>query len=500
MFVRRRLQGLHRPRRHHHASEGRRNAVFTSEQKEAATKIQAIWRGRRERADVHRRRDRKKPWGFYSHTLALTPRVATKERLLARVFTDRRQLWMLLEDPMSSQAAQALSIFIIFTIFVSVLGYVLETVPEIYFYSLDLWWGVECVCTIIFSIEYILHVMVCSEAGYTKLQFVMQPLIICDFLALVPFYVEMKLKLINAILQNGSQRRSSSGLEVLRIIRLVRITRIFKIGRHASGIRLMGEAVRGSWQAISILVYLVCMGVVLFSAAVFYAERFSCPDVRGMSYEDRETYLGECSMKFNRGTSPSFGLCCTDDEEAAPLDFPSIVAAAWWSMVTMTTVGFGDVYPRTLAGRCVGAVAMLVGMVLIALPVAIVGQKFQDCYETFNLHEARRRASTRLRAPGETWCIKDREGRRSTVIHRLRALRPKDSTVAGAISDFASNLEEVWEQREQLTRGRHLQWDQQGQVLSRVNQMTSLVDRAVTTMSANPASPRLVAGLSSASP
>jgi len=497
MFVRRRLEKLHRPRRHHHhqSVDKKLSGGFTPQQREAATKIQAIWRGKRERADILRRKDRQKPWGFYTHTLVLAPRVATRERMLARVLADRRQLWMLLEDPASSQPAQVLSLFTVATIFISVVGYVLETVPDFYFYSVDLWFTIECVCSIIFTIEYVLHVMVCNEGGISKLQYILQPLNICDFLALVPFYVEMGHRIVDKIFQRGGSR-GGTGLESLRTIRLVRITRIFKLGRHASGIKLMGEALQKSWQAISILVYMVCMGVILFSSAVYYAERFSCPEVNAMSDDDREIYFGQCADPYNRGVSPSFGLCCTSEDEAAPVDFPSIVAAGWWSMVTMTTVGFGDVYPRTFAGRCVGSIAMLVGMVLIALPVAIVGQKFQDVYETFNLHEARRRASVRLRTPGETWRLVDAHGRPSDVIQRLRALRPKDCAVAGAVSDFASNLEEVWEQREQLTRGRRSQWDQQAQVLNRFGQVVLTVERSVNAVSTVPSSPRVAGGQS----
>uniref|UniRef100_A0A7S2LKX4 Potassium channel domain-containing protein n=1 Tax=Zooxanthella nutricula TaxID=1333877 RepID=A0A7S2LKX4_9DINO len=72
-------------------------------------------------------------------------------------------------------------------------------------------------------------------------------------------------------------------------------------------------------------------------------------------------------------------MCC--DRRGSPRDFPSIAASFWWSIVTMTTVGYGDVYPRSLVGRIVGCLAMISGIVLISLPVAIVGSKFQQGYE-----------------------------------------------------------------------------------------------------------------------
>merc|ERR1711881_312433 len=80
------------------------------------------------------------------------------------------------------------------------------------------------------------------------------------------------------------------------------------------------------------------------------------------------------------GTS-SYGLCC--DEFDSPRDFRSIIDTFWWSFVTMTTVGFGDVYPRTWLGKVVGIFSMLSGILIIALPVAIVGRKFQEVYESY---------------------------------------------------------------------------------------------------------------------
>merc|ERR1719424_900212 len=94
------------------------------------------------------------------------------------------------------------------------------------------------------------------------------------------------------------------------------------------------------------------MGVVLFSSALYYLEKLSCPELETLSRTQFLLYEGECHDDFNRGYSPSFGLCCT--EESSPNDFPSVVAAFWWSLVTMTSVGYGEVYPRTTLGKCVG--------------------------------------------------------------------------------------------------------------------------------------------------
>merc|ERR1719272_17157 len=123
----------------------------------------------------------------------------------------------------------------------------------------------------------------------------------------------------------------------------------------------------------------------------------------------------------------------------------------------MTSVGYGEVYPRTTMGRMVGFVAMLAGMVLIALPVAIVGQKFQDVYENHDLEEAKRRASVRMKVMGEVWSLVPA----SDVISRLHKVKVKDPLLASLVHDLSSELSEVWEQREQLMRERKYDIDEQ---------------------------------------
>merc|ERR1719253_927907 len=114
-----------------------------------------------------------------------------------------------------------------------------------------------------------------------------------------------------------------------------------------------------------------------------------CPDVEDLKLQTHadgvrsewEAYVADCRIS-NDGKHTKHGLCC--DDHGSPLDFPSIVEAFWWATVTMTTVGFGEVYPRTELGRIVATATMLSGILLIALPVAIIGRRFQEVYEAHN--------------------------------------------------------------------------------------------------------------------
>jgi len=448
---------------------------------EAALKIQSCWRGKKARRRVGKMQPKKahKPWGFYTHSLALVSNSPNGLLSMENPSSTRRWVWLLLEEPSSSPGAHGLSLFIIFFIVLSIAGFCLETVPTMYRASPMAWETLEVVCTVVFSIEYIGRLAVCEENATnpptTHLRWMVTPMNVFDLMAVLPFYVELILGALGA--------EDTPALRLFRLVRLVRVIRIFKLGRYATGMRLFGEALAGSTTALSVLVFLLGMGVVLFSSALFYVEKMSCPNLEDLSIAEATVYHGECAEDFNRGWSPSIGLCCT--EESSPNDFPSAVSAFWWSLVTMTSVGYGEVYPRTTMGKLVGFVAMLAGMVLIALPVAIVGQKFQDVYDNHDLDEAKRRAAMRMKVLGEVWslvpssdCTSQHTDRRG-VLPKLRALKIKDQNLGDNVTDLCSFLEEVWEQREQLMRERKYEFERQEEVHGRVGKLLSEMETAI---------------------
>merc|ERR1719171_2777105 len=212
---------------------------------------------------------------------------------------------------------------------------------------------------------------------------------LCDLFAVVPFYVEKLLQYIYG---------TDSGLDFLRAlrsIRLIRLFRVFKLGKYSKGMKVMQEAIALSSQALTLLIFMLGIAVILFGAIIFFAEQVSCPEIgQGMDVGTySELYREVCRDGGYQGTGFHFDsnslrweLCC--DEYGHPADFSSIVDSCWWAIVTMTTVGYGDKYPRTFLGKLVGAVCMLFGILLIALPTAIVGQKFQEVYRRH--HEAQR--------------------------------------------------------------------------------------------------------------
>ena len=126
----------------------------------------------------------------------------------------------------------------------------------------------------------------------------------------------------------------------MRTVRLVRVFRIFKLGRYNSSATLMYKTIIKSAQPLSILAYFLVIGIILFSSAMYYIEKDQNP------------------------------------ESSEP--FESIPAAMWWSIVTMTTVGYGDIYPTTTLGKFLASITMLCGIVVMALPISLIGSTFVE--------------------------------------------------------------------------------------------------------------------------
>lgn len=283
----------------------------------------------------------------------------------------------LLEEPDSGRWARVMSVFIFIVIISSIMCFLLETHPDLR--GLEMWAILEIVSTIIFTLEFCSRFACCNAEGVknrmTHMKFLKSPMNILDLLAVLPWYFE---KILSEVVSD------LGGLRVLRSVRLIRLFRILKLGKYSTGMHLIVAALRNALQPLSILSFFLCIGVILFSSMMFFAEKISCPDVQEIINKGEwEAYVADCEAGASAGTpgwqKEGGKFCC--DEYASSLDFPSITTTFWWAVVTMTTVGYGDQVPRTGLGRIVGCFAMICGILLISLPVAIVGSKFQEAYE-----------------------------------------------------------------------------------------------------------------------
>ncbi len=133
--------------------------------------------------------------------------------------------------------------------------------------------------------------------------------------------------------------------EICSIIRVFRVFRIFRLAKHYSGLQILLLALQASAKELLFLTIFLVVGMLIFATFIFYAE-------------------------FN-----TKGI------------FPSIPEGFWWAIITMTTVGYGDVHPETGGGYFVGSLCALCGIIFIGLPIPIIATNFQVFYEYANLTE-----------------------------------------------------------------------------------------------------------------
>lgn len=301
---------------------------------------------------------------------------------LSKIAKWQMTFFMLMDRPTSSWLAAMINRVIVFSICISIISFTLETMPELWYHvTYHFWFTIEMTCTFIFTIEFAIRLWCCraDENVKSRWHFFFMPLNLFDILAILPFYVDR----LAGVAMGAKEAKS---LRVLRVFRIVRVFRVFKLGRHSRGIRLMYSALSNSLGALVVLLFFLSIAVILFSACVYYLEKIACIIDMEKPYEEIKDDIAQMELECAQNLMPkikkgfwSKGLCC--DEYGSPNDFPSIVHAFWWCIVTMITVGYGDVYPRTTQGRLVAAVAILNGILVIALPVAIVSRRFQEVYD-----------------------------------------------------------------------------------------------------------------------
>ncbi|XP_076275280.1 potassium voltage-gated channel protein Shaw-like isoform X2 [Rhynchophorus ferrugineus] len=245
------------------------------------------------------------------------------------------KIWALFDEPYSSSSAKIVAGASVFFICVSVFSFCLKTHPgmrvdcenikemnctEPHPYFLT----VEHVCNAWFTFELSTRLIVSPNV----IEFIKSPVNIIDFAATLSFYIDMIL-----IFEKKSQ--------ILDFFSIIRILRLFKLTRHSPGLKILIHTFKASAKELALLVFFLVLGIVVFASLVYYAEKLQ------------------------------------DNKENS---FKSIPEGLWWAIVTMTTVGYGDMAPKTYAGMFVGALCALAGVLTIALPVPVIVSNFSMFY------------------------------------------------------------------------------------------------------------------------
>lgn len=271
---------------------------------------------------------------------ALPARALTAPALAASLhyMSLRRGFYQLLFAP-SSPGQRVVSVLLAVLIVANVIATMLATLPELDPSQLRALMWFERVSIGIFLVEYLLRAWSCVEdprhaVRWGRVRYLLTPMALIDLLAMVPTLLP----------ELGVDLRS------LRVLRLLRMLTILRLGRYSTGMQLMGRVVwtrRGELGALLLIVVVL----LLCAATIMY-------------------FL---------------------EHDAQPRIFASIPHSLWWAIVTLTTVGYGDAVPVTLAGKLVGGLVALLGVGVVAMPAGILASGLND--ELARLREVKNRSS-----------------------------------------------------------------------------------------------------------
>lgn len=226
------------------------------------------------------------------------------------------------------RTGRILNLSLMLLIILNVTAVILETVRELHTHY-DVFFSVfDLFSVAVFSIEYLLRVWSCTaDERYAaspvrgRIRYMKTPMAIIDLVAILPFYLPLVLV----------------DLRFVRAIRLFRLFRLFKMARYSESMRTLGRVLTLKKEELLVTLFTLLILLIFSSSMVYYVERESQPEV-----------------------------------------FTSIPAAMWWGVVTLTTVGYGDVYPITPIGKFIGALVILVGIGMFAFPAGILASGFVE--------------------------------------------------------------------------------------------------------------------------
>ena len=234
---------------------------------------------------------------------------------------------------------KVINIFIIILIMLNVIAVMLETVKSIHAQYAAFFHYFDLVSVIIFTIEYVLRVWSSNHdprykhSIYGRLRYMVSPAALIDLVAILPFYIHAIVGL---------------DLRMLRILRLLRFFRLFRLTAYMTAAKIVSNVFKKRFNQLMLSLLLTVFLIIIASCLVYFAEHNAQPD-----------------------------------------KFTSIPATIWWAVVTLTTVGYGDLYPITILGKIFTSIVLLAGVALLALPAGIITAGFLEETSKSKIHDNR---------------------------------------------------------------------------------------------------------------
>lgn len=234
----------------------------------------------------------------------------------------KRKVYLLLDpeegDTVWDRVANA---FIVALILLNTSAVILETVPRIYQPNKALFENFEQFSVAVFTIEYLLRVWTFNEKDRSFWRFVFSPSSLVDLITILPFYLPL----------------FGFDLRAVRLLRLFRMVRFFKLGRYTKASATIRKVFLSKKEELVLSLFITFFLIIIASCLMYFTENETQPD-----------------------------------------KFSSIPETMWWSVATLTTVGYGDVYPVTAMGKTLAACIAILGIGMFALPAGILASGFSE--------------------------------------------------------------------------------------------------------------------------
>ncbi|MDX2039670.1 MAG: ion transporter [Acidobacteriota bacterium] len=240
----------------------------------------------------------------------------------------RQRVWEIVEAAKpGDKASRVFDLFMFALIVLNVAAVIVGSVKSVeatYGHQLQLF---ETFSVAVFTVEYLARLWACvcrpefARSAMGRLRFALRPMQIIDLLAILPFYLEFM----------------PIDARFVRIFRLFRLLRLAKLNRYSKTSQMLARVFASRKEELLITASVMIATLILASSFIYFAEN-----------------------------------------EAQPDKFPDIPSAMWWAIVTLTTVGYGDVYPVTTLGKFLAATIAVLGIGLFALPAGILGASFVE--------------------------------------------------------------------------------------------------------------------------
>jgi len=244
------------------------------------------------------------------------------ERLKIRIYD------ILVETDDNELADRIVAVFLMLLILINTAAVVAETVDDLNARFGSLFHAIEVVSIAIFSVEYLLRLWITpldpryAKPFWGRVRYAFSLMAMIDLLAILPAF----LPLIFTV-----------DLRIIRLLRIFRLFRLFKMSRYVRSLNSLDDVVRSKREELLVTVVMIAM-MLLFSSSLMYVV----------------------------------------ETEAQPDKFPDIPSAMWWGVATLTTVGYGDIFPITPLGKLLGGFIAFLGIGIFALPTGILASGFAD--------------------------------------------------------------------------------------------------------------------------